>query len=268
MNEPQEERKGLFESPMLPDINTAEAVRYGSAYEFLKNSQWLWSAIEDYLTRKLRGLQSQIMDPEFAYYIITQNPSVLRTPTPPFKPDQNRDIFTLRDYARVKGALMKLPEFRKKNELWARKQALKEYIRSFRERGEITPEDWKACNNRYNMEPITYDFVKGKAREQMEEETIDWPTFVEAMFSRQEDPVDEVPEDISEEIPPEPVEEDDMTPVQEFVLRWLEDPVSRALSRLEDKDDALNAAYSWLSLSEFDPRDIVDRLLLQAEAVR
>ena len=264
MNDTQEERKGLFESPMLPDINTAEAVRYGSAYGFLKNSEWLWSAIEDYLTRKLRGLQSQIMDRDFAYYIITKNPSVLRTPTPPFKPDQNRDVFTLRDYARVKGALMRLPEFRKKNELWARKQALKEYIRSFRDRGEITPEDWKACNNRYNMEPITYDFVKGKAREQREEETIDWPTFVEAMFPSKEEPVPDIPDYVPEEPIPEP-EEDDISPVQEYVRIWLEDPVLRALSCLEDRDESLNAAYNWLSESDFDPKPIIDHLLQLAE---
>ena len=261
----EEERPtGITDPDMLPDVNTAEAVRYGSAYRFHKNSQWIWSMIEDNLASRLSGLESQIMDTDFALDIMKNNRSIIRSPRPPFTARQNRDIFTLRDWARLKNTLDQIDRFRMKNEMWCRKQAIEEYITKLRESGRITPEDWKACNNRYNMEPITYDFVKGKAREQREEETIDWPTFVEAMFPSKEEPVPDIPDYVPEEPIPEP-EEDDISPVQEYVRIWLEDPVLRALSCLEDRDESLNAAYNWLSESDFDPKPIIDRLLQLAE---
>ena len=263
MNE--EERVGLFDPDMLPDVNSAEAVRYGSAYRFHKASQWVWSMIEDNLVNMLAGLESQVMDTDFALEIMKHNPSIIKSPHPPFTARQNRDIFTLHDWGRLKSVLSQLGRFRKKNEMWCRKQAIDEYISQLRESGRITPEDWKTCTAMYNMEPISYEYIRGNAREQQSEERVDWSRFVEALYGPPEPAPRESTQAEAAEAEPEPAE--DFSPMQEYVSSLLEHPLQDMLAHLEDRDEQVDAAREWISLSGWDWQDIILELREYAEAL-
>ncbi len=265
MNE--EERQGIFDPEMLPDVNTAEAIRYGSAYRFHKNSQWIWSMIEENLSNRLRGLESQIMDTEFALNIMKNNSSVIKSPRPPFKARQNRDIFTLRDWGRLKNTLDQLDIFRKKNEMWCRKQAIEEYISQLRANGRITPEDWKICTAMYNMEPISYDYIRGHAREQRSEEKIDWGEFVDALMTP-DDSILDTAVSVEEAEPPEAesVPKEDLSTMRDYVSTFLEHPLKDVLAMLQEKDEGIDAADEWISASGWGWKDILQELMDYAEA--
>lgn len=263
MNE--DEKQTLFDQTLLPDADSAEAIRYGSAYRFHKNSEWTWSMIEDCIRSRMLGLESQVMDWDFAVNVMKHNPGIIRSPKPPFTARQNRDIFTIADWGRLRNTLDKIPRLRKKNDMWCRKQAIDEYVRALLKTGKLTTEDWKACTSVFNMEPISYDYLRGNAREQLDQEKVDWSEFVDALMGREEQPpqADVIPAEAAEE-EPEPVE--DLTPLQGYAGTLAYSPLQDVLAHLEDKDEEINAAMDWLYSVDWDYRDILHELMTYSEA--
>ncbi len=170
----------------LPDADTAEAILYGDAYVWIKSALWAWDEMEDYLLRKKESLLGQIQDRRFAYEVLTRNRYVIFSKSPRFNsPQQNQDVFTLREIIKTASAIQRIRECRGVNISWARMQGIRNYVGSLRGRG-FTEAEWKAATSDYNMDPITYDSVHGASPETMPEEDIDWDEFVRALLGEDE----------------------------------------------------------------------------------
>ena len=114
------------------------------------------------------------------------------------------------------------------------------------------------------MEPISYDYLRGNAREQLDQEKVDWSEFVDALMGREEQPpqADVLPAEAAE-AEPEPVE--DLTPLQGYASTLAKSPLQEVLAHLEDKDEEINAAMDWLYSVDWDYRDILHELMTYSE---
>ncbi len=170
----------------LPDQDTSEAILYGEAYSWIKSALWAWDEIEDYLLRKADSLEGQIQDRQFAYEVMTRNRYVIFSKSPRFNsPQQNQDVFTLRELLKTVATISKIRGFRRANQSWARMMGIREYVGGLRGRG-ITEAEWKAATADYNMDPITYDSVHGAAPETIPEEDVDWDEFMRLLLGEEE----------------------------------------------------------------------------------
>ena len=280
----------------LPDADTAEAILYGGAYSWIKSALWAWDEMEDYLLRKEEMLLGQIQDRRFAYEVMTSNRYVIFSKSPRFNsPQQNQDVFVLRDLIKTAATLRKIREYREVNRSWARMQGIRDYVGSLRGRG-FTEAEWKAATSDYNMDPITYDSVHGAAPEKMPEEDVDWDEFIRALLGDEEyselvdaalgdgGPVWDGAEDEDEgdydeegdgadgEEPPD--EEEDggdsdsgLLPADDLEALF-GDPVRAAAEALRSLDDECSAAADvWAELGS-DGRSAVDALIGMAGGPR
>ncbi|MBE6526317.1 MAG: hypothetical protein E7Z63_00895 [Thermoplasmata archaeon] len=160
-----------IDSGALPDSNTAEAILYGKEYSKIKTMMWAWDEMEDHLYRRSQALESEIIDRDFAYMVLTKNRHLINSRSPPFNEvNKIKDLFTLNELVRVETGIKKIQEYRRQNQTWGRKRGIEEYVASLSGKG-ISPADWKNATAKYNMAPITFDYVHGNVET---EDDVDW----------------------------------------------------------------------------------------------
>jgi len=265
----------------LPDSNTAEAILYGPSYSWIKSALWVWDEMEDYLLRKADSLESQIMDREWAYKVMTSNRYLIFARSPPVNEVAHlKDLFTLRSLCKCIAGIKKIGEYRRQNLAWARMKGIEQYVKSMAGRG-ISESEWKAATASYNMEPITYDYVHGLVPSMMPGELIDWGEALKDLMGGKEYdslvnkifgidvsdvPVNE-PESVVEEPQSEECEHDSEIQngfwlgFSEAMGEMFPDFVQDAMdSSAVSDDECSNAAEFWDSL-DVDNRGIIDQLI-------
>lgn len=268
---------------VLQDENTSEAILYGPAYSWIKNILWIWDEIEEYLRRKADSLDSQIIDREWSYYVMTHNPYMIQARSPPVN-EVNRlnDLFTLKSLTKCLTAIRKLKEYRKQNVAWARMKGIENYIKGMEGRG-ITENEWGIANSSYVMEPINYDTVHGTGPAGYPEEAVDYRQAMmdilgpeeyseleEKILGKideeedyEEDPDDEEPETSGPETkPPEPKE----APYIDELRSMLEDPIEKAMDVVAENNDECSVVAAYWEEMDVDNRRIIDDLISMAEA--
>ena len=267
---------------VLQDENTSEAILYGPAYSWIKNILWIWDEIEEYLRRKADSLDSQIIDREWSYYVMTHNPYMIQARSPPVN-EVNRlnDLFTLKSLTKCLTAIRKLKEYRKQNVAWARMKGIENYIKGMEGRG-ITENEWGIANSSYVMEPINYDTVHGTGPAGYPEEAVDYRQAMmdilgpeeyseleEKILGKideeedyEEDPEEEPETSGPETKPPEPKE----APYIDELRSMLEDPIEKAMDVVAEDNDECSVVAAYWEEMDVDNRRIIDELISMAEA--
>lgn len=144
------------ESELLPDLNTAQAISFGPAYEEMTGIMWAWDSMEDHLMQVSQSLESQLMDRAWCAEVLRRNRYMIFARSPPVNEVQHlRDLQTLRQLCKVQAALHKIDEYRQKNIAWARMQGIKQYVDGLKGTG-ISESRWKASTSEWNTRPINY----------------------------------------------------------------------------------------------------------------
>ena len=281
---------------VLQDENTSEAILYGPAYGWIKNVLWIWDEIEEYLCRKADSLDSQIIDREWSYEVVTHNPYLIQARSPPVNEvDHLNDLFTLNSLRKCLVAIKKLKEYRKQNIAWARMKGIENYIKGMEGRG-ITETEWGIANSSFVMEPITYDTVHGTGPAGYPEEAVDYRQAMMDILGPEEyaeletkilgkiDEEDEFEEDPDgeEEEEDEPEEEEDEpevsqppepmksepkeAPYIDELKALLEDPIEAAMDAISDMTDECATVAAYWEEMDVDGRRIIDSLIAMAEA--
>ena len=271
----------------LPDSNTAEAILYGPSYSWIKSALWVWDEMEDYLLRKADSLESQIMDREWAYKVMTGNRYLIFARSPPVNEVAHlKDLFTLRSLCKCIAGIKKIGEYRRQNLAWARMKGIEQYVKSMAGRG-ISEAEWKAATASYNMEPITYDYVHGLVPSMMPGELIDWDEAMKDLMGGKEYDslvnkifgidVSDVPVNEPESVAEEPQSEDsehDSDIRDGFWLGFSEameemfpDFVQDAMDSLAVSDDECSKAGDFWDSLDVDNRGIIDQLIGLLEAM-
>ena len=266
---------------VLQDENTSEAILYGPAYSWIKNILWIWDEIEEYLRRKADSLDSQIIDREWSYYVMTHNPYMIQARSPPVNEVNHlNDLFTLKSLTKCLTAIRKLKEYRKQNVAWARMKGIENYIRGLDGRG-ITENEWGIANSSYVMEPINYDTVHGTGPAGYPEEAVDYRQAmmdilgpeeyaeletkilgkIDEEEDYEEDPEEE-PETSEPEMKPEPKE----APYIDELRSMLEDPIEKAMDVVAEDNDECSVVAAYWEEMDVDNRRIIDELISMAEA--
>ena len=269
----------------LPDSNTAEAILYGPSYSWIKSALWVWDEMEDYLLRKADSLESQIMDREWAYKVMTGNRYLIFARSPPVNEVAHlKDLFTLRSLCKCIAGIKKIGEYRRQNLAWARMKGIEQYVKSMAGRG-ISESEWKAATASYNMEPITYDYVHGLVPSMMPGELIDWDEALKDLMGGKE--YDSLVNKIfGIDVSDVPAEEESENNVEPKIIKeetsldngfWngfdsllatiVQDPVQGAMDSLsKTQDECSKAAEFWDSL-DIDNRGIIQQLISFLEAM-
>ncbi len=253
------------------------------------NVLWIWDEIEEYLCRKADSLDSQIIDREWSYEVVTHNPYLIQARSPPVNEvDHLNDLFTLNSLRKCLVAIKKLKEYRKQNIAWARMKGIENYIKGMEGRG-ITETEWGIANSSFVMEPITYDTVHGTGPAGYPEEAVDYRQAMMDILGPEEyaeletkilgkiDEEDEFEEDPDEEEeeedepevsqPPEPKKsEPKEAPYLDELKALLEDPMQTAMDAISDMTDECATVAAYWEEMDVDGRRIIDSLIAMAEA--
>lgn len=252
----------------LQDENTSEAIIYGPAYSWIKNVQWVWDEIEEYLRNKADSLDSQIIDREWSYFVMVHNPYLINARSPPVNEVEHlKDLFTLRSLTKCLAAIEKVREYRKQNIAWARMKGIENYIKGMEGRG-VTEAEWTAATAQYDMEPITFDYVHGEGPVGYAEEDVDYELAMLDILGPEE--YSELKNRVlgkGEEPPEEDGEEPESADVSyiDSLKGIFEDPIESARMMLERSSDECSAAADYWTCMNADGRAIIDALILYAE---
>ncbi len=267
----------------LPDMNTSEAILFGSAYSQIKSIQWVWDEMEEYLLRKADSLDSQIMDREWAYDVIRYNKYLIFARSPPVNdPNKLRDLFTLRNLCKTEAGLRKIEEYRNQNIAWGRMKGIEDYVKGMEGRG-ISESEWKAATASYNDQPITYEYVHGLQPSEMPGEVDDWDEamrlvmggkdydkLIEKIFGPDAYDDPEEDEDWEQEDEEEQEEEDDPFFDDDFYDAMdllFADPVTDAVNSLKIADDECSICADYWDRMDSDDLSIIDELIAYAEGM-
>ncbi len=265
------------ESGSLPDSNTAEAILYGPSYGWIKSALWAWDEMEDYLIRKADSLDSQIMNREWAYSVMTGNRYLVFARSPPVNEvSKLKDLFTLRALCKCVAGLHKIGEYRRQNLAWARMKGIQQYVGGMEGRG-ISESEWKAATASYNMEPINYDYVHGLVPSMMPGEFIDWNEALrDLMGGREYDglvkrifgiDISDVPIGVQADGESTPQPEPAPDGIADALDVMFDDPVADAVDYLETSyDECAHVSEFWEDM-DVDDWGIVDYIIESAEAL-
>lgn len=266
----------------LPDMNTSEAILYGPAYTEIKSIQWAWDEMEEYLLRRADSLDSQIMDREWAFDVITHNKYLIFARSPPVNdPNKLRDLFTLRNLCKVEAGLKKIEEYRNQNIAWGRMKGIEAYVKGMEGRG-ISESEWKAATASYNDQPISYEYVHGLQPSEMPGEVDDWDEAMRVLMGGKEydklienifgpdayeDP--EPDEDWEQDDEEEEEEEDSFfnDTFYEALDELFTDPIYEAINSLKVADDECSICADYWERMDSDDLLIIDTLIEYAEAM-
>ncbi len=276
----------------LPDANTAEAILYGKAYSWIKSALWAWDEMEDYLLKKADSLDSQIMDREWAYEVMTHNRYMIYARSPPVNEVQHlKDLFTLRSLSKCLAGIYKIREYREQNVCWARMKGIQEYVSSLAGRG-ISESEWKAATADYNMRPIDFDSVHGLVPDMLPGESVDWDRAMSDLMGEDEyqkmlgrlyggfdvpsDDEDEDEDGLAPGEGPEGADEDEVDEeslgpfwdgLSDDLDEMFADPSEEAMAALGEEPDECSAAACWWDALDSDDGKVVDELIAYAEAL-
>lgn len=143
----------------FPDVNTGEAIMYGSKYLFAKSVKFYWDSVESELRHQEADLKKQIRDPEFASYVLSHRPNMIFSREAPTNDlEQIRDLRVLKEIIKVGTSIKKVQLLREKNLMYARMHGIAEYSDNVLKDG-ITEETWKAATAEDNR-PIDFDTIR------------------------------------------------------------------------------------------------------------